>query len=594
MCVRLFVAVLFAAAAGRFLVFASQRLPDTSGIDGELTASLAVDKFFSLWLVFNNDDIKTSEEPFTIFAPRNNKSTATKVDKLMTHPDMVKKMLLDHIVLGIKMNLNLSSDFTFTTLGGRTVNVRRINGTQYANGAKVEMSMVEVPHGILVVLDDYLFPQDLDIGNLSPLPSASPASLVKISVPSGPGHDNSTFVENVSQVLSFLKSGVRVFRDFLSRSNVSHLIENGEEYTVLVPTDHAFQRWHPIDWGFYPFSVPEFTEMILTNHFVHGNLRQDNIKDGQKAVTLGGKEIEFSRTENPPILTVEGAAIVNGDTPVTGGNIMFIGEVLFVNDGVVQRLHQDNKDKETPPLLAFPWFGSQFLSHAFLALEENPQFTQITRFVNLADLAPHITGSEYTFFVPTDDAFRKLGLDSMPNNYLSNGEGFQVLLNHFVKGRLYKRDLTDGKVLHTLGNKTIHIRRHGDTITVNDADIVESEVFVYNLGTMYYINRVLFMTKDDLPTSTDVPTSESSMTSTTEYFREVENVSSELTEESGTLPDILLEGESTEQQDVSTTPESNDVESKAAESRVDTVLLEMTTVGSSTSINNNTLTEPRR
>lgn len=70
----------------------------------------------------------------------------------------------------------------------------------------------------------------------------------------------------------------------------------GEEYTVFVPTDHAFQRWHPIDWGFYPFSVPEFTESVITNHFMRGRLKQDNIKDGQIVKTLGGKEIIFKKS----------------------------------------------------------------------------------------------------------------------------------------------------------------------------------------------------------------------------------------------------------------------------------------------------------
>lgn len=68
-----------------------------------------------------------------------------------------------------------------------------------------------------------------------------------------------------------------------------------EEYTVLIPTDHAFQRWHPIDWGFYPFSVPEFTENVIINHFISQNLRQDNIKDGQIVKTLGGRDIVFTR-----------------------------------------------------------------------------------------------------------------------------------------------------------------------------------------------------------------------------------------------------------------------------------------------------------
>lgn len=92
-------------------------------------------------------------------------------------------------------------------------------------------------------------------------------------------------------------------------------------------------------------------------------------------------------------MTINGVEVVKGDTPVVRGNIMFISEVLFVNEGVVQRLHQKHKDKETPPLLAFPWFGAQFLSHAFLALERNPRFTHITRFLNMADLAQHISGA---------------------------------------------------------------------------------------------------------------------------------------------------------------------------------------------------------
>lgn len=160
-------------------------------------------------------------------------------------------------------------------------------------------------------------------------------------------------------------------------------------------------------------------------------------------------------------LSVNGAAVVKGDTPIVKGNIMFISEVLFVSEAIVSRLHQQHKDKETPPLLAFPWFGAQFLSHAFLALERDRRFSHITRFLNLADLAPRVSGTGYTFFVPTDTAFEELGLDKMPDNYLSTGTGLQILLNHFVKGRLYDRDLKNGNTLKSLGDRTIHIFRDG-------------------------------------------------------------------------------------------------------------------------------------
>lgn len=157
-------------------------------------------------------------------------------------------------------------------------------------------------------------------------------------------------------------------------------------------------------------------------------------------------------------LTVNGVQVVGGDTPVAHGNILLISEVLFVNEDVVARLHENNRDKETPPLLAFPWIGAQFLSHAFLALEE-AGFTHATRFLNMADLAPHVPGAGYTFFVPTDEAFEKLGLDSAEDGYLATGAGLDLLLNHFVNKRLYARDLQDGSVFTTLANKTVTVSR---------------------------------------------------------------------------------------------------------------------------------------
>nr|CAD7571943.1 unnamed protein product [Timema californicum] len=493
----------------------------------------------------NTEKLTLQDEPFTIFAPENGNETLPRAEEgLLTHPDLVKRLLLDHIVLGVKIDLQLSSELTFSTLGGRTVQVQTVNGTLYANGARVLKQRVEVPHGILVILDNYLFPEDMDVTNMTSTPplvgeSMTGESLVKVTAEAADENDdvavettappvkNSTggFLESVTQVLSFLKR---------------------EEYTVFVPTDHAFQRWHPIDWGFYPFSVPEFTDNIIVNHFVKGNLHQDSIKDGQTAMTLGGQEITFARKPNssssPGVLTVNGVQVVKGDTPVSDGNMMFLGEVLFVDDEIVKKLQQSNRDKETAPLLAFPWMRSQFLSHAFLMLEEDPdRFTHITRFLNLADIAPHIAGKGYTFFVPTDKAFEKAELSTRPDNFLSKGEGLQILLNHFVKGRLYNKDLTEGKQFHTLGDKVISVGNNDGGVMVNNANILESEIFVYNLGTMYYIDRVLFV--DEMQPTESNPLLEVVNEWTTEIPDEVERIPSEIADERGGLPDLLEEEE---------------------------------------------------
>ncbi|XP_014103311.3 uncharacterized protein [Bactrocera oleae] len=300
-----------------------------------------------------------------------------------------------------------------------------------------------------------------------------------------------------SPLMSFLnsmKSGTKVFQHFLSKSNLTQIMDDGS-YTILIPSDNAFQRWHPIDWGFYPFSVHEFTESVLRNHFLPTQhpLRMAEVKNTDQMLvrTMGGENVVFRGHPSP---SVNNVSIMSDYALVNGNQVFLISEVLFVSEAVVSKLHQMHKDKETPPLLAFPWFGAQFLSHSFLALERDPRFTQITRYLNNAEIAPHVSGANYTFFVPEDRAFERLGFDRLSDDVMASSRGIKMLLNHFVRGRLYDRDLRDNEVFETIGGGHIKITRNpgSNATSVNNAKITESEVFVYNLGTMFYIDDILY------------------------------------------------------------------------------------------------------
>lgn len=68
-----------------------------------------------------------------------------------------------------------------------------------------------------------------------------------------------------------------------------------------------------------------------------------------------------------------------------------------------------------------------------------------------------------------------------------------LLLNHFIRGRLYNKDLKNDEIFETIGGKSVKIQRKPDgNVTVNNALIIEAEVFVYNLGTMFYIDEILY------------------------------------------------------------------------------------------------------
>ncbi|KAH8249000.1 hypothetical protein KR032_005011 [Drosophila birchii] len=293
-----------------------------------------------------------------------------------------------------------------------------------------------------------------------------------------------------SPLMSFLanmKTGTKVFQHFLSKSNLTRIMDDNA-YTVLIPSDNAFQRWHPIDWGFYPFSVPEFTESVLRNHFLpmQRPLRLSDVRNVDELVvhTMGGEDVVFHGQPTP---TVNNVSIMSDYNLSNGNQVFIISEVLFVTEAVVSKLHQVSR------------IGC-------IIQEKDPRFSQITRYLNNAEIAPHISGANYTFFVPEDRAFEKLGFDKLSDEVMGSQRGVKMLLNHFVKGRLYNRDLRDNEVFETIGGGHIKITRNpGSNYTsVNNAQITESEVFVYNLGTMYYLDDILYshMLRDFVSKST--------------------------------------------------------------------------------------------
>lgn len=86
----------------------------------------------------------------------------------------------------------------------------------------------------------------------------------------------------------------------------------------------------------------------------------------------------------------------------------------------------------------------------------------------------------------------------------ASGKGVNLLLNHFIRGRLYNKDLKNDKIFETIGGKPVKIQRKPDgNVTVNNALIIEAEVFVYNLGTMFYIDEILY--PETIESSSSVP-----------------------------------------------------------------------------------------
>lgn len=75
------------------------------------------------------------------------KNTAGSRDGTVLHqPELVKKLLLDHVVIGSQIDLtNITREMSFSTLSGRTVHIRPLKeGRLAANDATVIEPKVQV------------------------------------------------------------------------------------------------------------------------------------------------------------------------------------------------------------------------------------------------------------------------------------------------------------------------------------------------------------------------------------------------------------------------------------------------------------------
>lgn len=109
--------------------------------------------------------------------------------------------------------------------------------------------------------------------------------------------------------------------------------------------------------------------------------------------------------------------------------------------------------------------------------------------MNNAEIAPYVPGANYTFFVPVDEAFNKHGLNKLSEDDMASETAIKFLLNHFIKGRLYDRNLKHDEVFESIGGTGLKIQRHAagkPQFIYQMLSIVRSKVPIFLLNFQFY------------------------------------------------------------------------------------------------------------
>lgn len=119
------------------------------------------------------------------------------------------------------------------------------------------------------------------------------------------------------------------------------------------------------------------------------------------------------------------------------------------------------------------------------------RFATLSNALNHAGLAKQFKGpGPFTFFAPTDEAFRRLPAETVEELMGDKKRLAAVLSHHFLRGNFKTWDIPAG-TLRTLGGNLVAIGATDDGMTIGEANVVAMNIPAAN-GMLHVIDAVLF------------------------------------------------------------------------------------------------------
>lgn len=369
--------------------------------------------------------------PFTIFAPTDKafaRLPESTVESLFNNPTRLKSILLYHVLAGEYPADVLVLYPSIPTMEGQTVTIDTREGINI-DGARVTVKDIKASNGIIHVIDSIIMPRE---------------------------------EPNIVQVAR--NSGIlELFVFALEKSNLVDMLSGGGPFTVFAPSDIAFARI-PEDTRKALFEEPEWLDAVLRYHIVRGEYSADELMNERSLRTIHGEVVNVNLSE-------EGLGI---------GNTLIAIKDVQASNGVIQVIDHVMLPKE--------WRNG--LPTIVELIREDGRFkTLISLFESTMQGQTFSNGGLFTVFAPTDEAFEKLGRETV-DSLLKDTERLKAVLNYHVIGDEYlASELKIAQTLFTLNGKPIKLNTDG-TLTINNVQILNKDILARD-GVIHVIETVL-------------------------------------------------------------------------------------------------------
>ena len=385
-----------------------------------------------------------SDGPFTVFAPTDAAFDALPdgvLDALLADVPALTDLLTYHMLNGETLAAGLNDGDRLRTVSGDSLDIRIEGENIFVNNAQIIFSDLTAGNGVVHLIDAILAPVTVEPIN----------TVVDVIVN--------------SEVHTTLEAAV------IAADLVETLSGDGP-FTVFAPTDDAFAA---LPAGTLDALLADSATLagILTYHVVGGELTSDELNDGDRLVSVNGRQIRVSVTDDG--IFVDGTQITVADIPADNGVVHVIDAVLMPRAATVVDIIVNSMDHDT-------------LEAAVIA----------------ADLVETLSGDgPFTVFAPTDAAFAALPAGTLDALLADSATLAGILTYHVVGDELTSDELNDGDMLTTVNGEQLRINVTDDGIFVNDVRITVADLSADN-GVVHVIDAVLMPPPVDPMTTTVV------------------------------------------------------------------------------------------
>uniref|UniRef100_A0A8D2MU49 Transforming growth factor-beta-induced protein ig-h3 n=1 Tax=Zonotrichia albicollis TaxID=44394 RepID=A0A8D2MU49_ZONAL len=226
-----------------------------------------------------------------------------------------------------------------------------------------------------------------------------------------------TTTNTIQQIIE-TEDSLETLRTAVAASDLSSLLESEGQYTLLAPTNEAFEKI-PRETLNRILGDPEALRDLLNHHILKSAMCAEAIIAGLTMETLEGATLDVGCSGEE--LTLNGKPIIaNKDVLATNGVVHFVNELLIPDS-----------------------------AKTVFELAQESEVSKSTDLFRQAGLSSHLTGSEQvTLLAPVNNVFKD-GLPVIDSNMRN------LLLNHIVKDQLSSKYLVfvyrNGLMLQQLG-----------------------------------------------------------------------------------------------------------------------------------------------